>query len=183
MDEEDEFDVEPLEDHRTDENMLAEISHVHSMDGGHRSRPLKVLGLIQNQEVCILIDTGSDRDFLHPAVAEKLHLPLSPIRPFRVFVGNGETLLCTHISKQTMLEIQGTTVVVDLHVLPVHGPDIVLGMDWLESLGKVTADFAGKTLAFTHKDNPIVLQGIQPPLRRVNLHSLVATIPAPDTSE
>ena len=114
------------------------------MDAGHRSRPLKVVGLIQDCEVCILIDTGSDRDFMHPAIAERLHLPLSPITPFRVYVGNGEALLCTHTSKQTSLEVQGTIFKIDLHILLVHGHDIILGMDWLESLGKVTADFAGR---------------------------------------
>ena len=35
----------------------------------------------------------------------------------------------------------------DLHILDVHGPDIVLGMTWLESLGKISADFVGKTLS------------------------------------
>lgn len=61
---------------------------------------------------------------------------------------------------------------VDLDILPVPGPDIVLGMDWLESLGKVTADFAGKTLACTQWDKPVVLMEILPPLRRINFNSL-----------
>lgn len=121
------------------------------------------MGVLQNREVSILIDTGSDMDFMHPAVAEQLHIPLSPIKPFRVFVGNGEALLCTHISKQTKLEIHGNVLLVDLHILTVHGPDIVLGIDWLESMGKVIADFVGKTLEFTQGEKPITLQGILPP--------------------
>ena len=92
--------------------------------------------------MCVLIDTGSDRDFLHPNIAESLHLPLSPIRTFRVYVGNGEALLCTHVSRQMKLEIQGTVFRGDLHILPVHGPDVILGMDWLESLGKVPISWA-----------------------------------------
>lgn len=119
------------------------VAHLNSLEGSRRSRPLKVVGVIQDREVCILIDTGSDRDFLHTTIAETLHLPLSPIRPFRVYVGNGEALLCTHMSKQTKVKIQGSVFVIDLHILPVHGPDVVLGMDWLESLGKISADFAG----------------------------------------
>ena len=173
----DDFDEEVVQ---TAEEVLVEsdVSHVHAMNGSHRSRPLKNMGLIQGRDVSILIDTGRDRDFLHPCVAETLHLPLSPIRPFKVIVGNGETLLCTHISRQTKLDVQGTIFVVDLHILPVHGPDVVLGMDWLESLGKVTADFAGKTLKFTRGDKTIVINGILPPPRRISLHSLASLTPS-----
>ncbi|XP_042016185.1 uncharacterized protein LOC121764193 [Salvia splendens] len=137
-----------------------------------------VIGTIQDREVCILIDTGSDRDFLHPRIAESLHLSLSPIRPFRVIVGNGEALLCSHISKQTKLVIQGTIFLVDLHILPVHGPDVILGMDWLESLGPITADFADKKLTFSQGDRRVVLKGILPPLCRFNLHVLSSLVPS-----
>ncbi|XP_042035243.1 uncharacterized protein LOC121781586 [Salvia splendens] len=105
-----------------------------------------------------LREDGSDRDFLHPDVAERLHLPLSPIRPFRVFVGNGAALLCTHIAKQTRLKLQDAVFMVDLHILPIHGPDVILGMDWLESLGKISANFASKTLEFVHNGQPFTLQ-------------------------
>ena len=74
---------------------------------------------------------------MHSYITEKLHLPLSEIRPFREYVGNGEALLCTHVSKLTKIEVKGSIFLVDLHILPVHGPDVILGMDWLESLGSI----------------------------------------------
>ena len=159
----------PLEDIGT-----TEVAHTHAMDDGRRSRPLKVVGIIQDTEVCVLIDTGSDRDFLPPKITDSLHLPLSPIRPFRVFVGNGEALLCTHVSRQTKLEV---------HILPIHDPNVILGMDWLESLGKVTADFAGKTLEFKQGDTPIVLKGILPSPRQISLHSLASLLPTASNLE
>ncbi|XP_042005724.1 uncharacterized protein LOC121754429 [Salvia splendens] len=169
---------EDLEHVPTEAYEITEVAHVHAMYGGRRSRPLNVIGTIQDREVSILIVTGSDRDFLHPQIAQGLHLPISPIRPFRVIVGNGEALLCTHISKQTKLEIQGTTFLVDLHILPVHGPDVILGMDWLESLGPITADFADKKLTFSHGDQRVVLKGILPPPRRVPLQLFASLVPA-----
>lgn len=53
-------------------------------------------------------------------------------------------------------------------------------MDWLESLGKISADFAGKTLEFVHGDQPITLRGITAPLRRLSLQSLVTGQSAQD---
>ncbi|XP_042019016.1 uncharacterized protein LOC121766845 [Salvia splendens] len=168
---------EDLENIPTEDFEDTEVAHVHTMNGGRRSRPLNVLGTIQDREVSVLIDTGSDRDFLHPHIAEGLHLPIDHIRPFRVIVGNGEALLCTHVSKQTKLDIQGTTFLVDLHILPVHGPDVILGMDWLESLGPITADFADKKLTFFQGNCQVVLQGILPPPRRATLHLLASLVP------
>lgn len=139
FDEEENGEEDVLAEFNAEEPVGADISHIHASDRGRRSRPLKVVGTIQKREVSVLIDKGSDWDFLHPEIAESLHLPQSPIRPFRVYVGNGEALLCSHVSKQTKLEVQGSVFLVDLHILPIHDPDVVLGMDWLESLGKITA--------------------------------------------
>lgn len=94
-----------------------------------------------------------------------------------MFVGNGEALLCSNVSRHTKLEVQGTIFQVDLHILPIHGPDVILGMDWLESLGKVTADFVGKTLEFTLGDKAISLKGILQPPREIGLHSLSTLFP------
>ena len=48
----------------------------------------------------------------------------------------------------------------DLHVLPVHGPDVILGMEGLESLDRVTTDFATKSIKFVKDDKLIVLSGV-----------------------
>ncbi|XP_042008927.1 uncharacterized protein LOC121757445 [Salvia splendens] len=181
-DEEDSFSDEGDGDVK-DNDLQPEIAHIHSLEGGRRSRPLKVLGHIQDREVCILVDTGSDRDFVHPTIAESLHLPLSPIRPFRVFVGNGAALLCTHMAMQTKLRVQGCEFVVDLHILPIHGPDVILGMDWLESLGRISADFSSKTLEFCHNRQPFTLRGITAPPRRLAARTLLSMHSSPDVLE
>ena len=135
-----------------DQVITADISHLHSLSGNSRSRPFQVVGEIGSTEVLVLIDTGSTHDFLHPRIAERLRLSLTPIRPFRIYVGNGASLVCSHVSRQTKLSMQGAQFVVDLHILDIHGQDVILGMTWLESLGKISADFIGKTLEF-QKDN------------------------------
>lgn len=61
--------------------------------------------------------------------------------------------------------------------MEIHGPDIVLGMDWLESLGKISADFMGKTLEFYQNGVPVALHGVQPSPRLISLQTL-ATLAA-----
>lgn len=118
-----------------------------------------MLGTLGSASVNILIDTGSTHNFLHPRIAERLKLVLHPIKPFRVYVGNGASLLCSYVTRSTKLTVQDCKFIIDLHILDIHGPDIILGMAWLESLGKVSADFVGKTLEFILDAQPRVIHG------------------------
>ncbi|XP_047979333.1 uncharacterized protein LOC125221252 [Salvia hispanica] len=156
----------------TDEVITADLSHLHALDGKGSSKPFMVQGSVGQTAVQVLIDTGATLDFLHPRIAEKLQLELTPIRPFRVLVGNGASLLCNHISRGTKLTMQGTLFLVDLHILAHHGPDVILGMKWLESLGKISADFVAKTLEFNMDGQAVSLRGMMPGPKQISLHSL-----------
>ncbi|XP_042016453.1 uncharacterized protein LOC121764507 [Salvia splendens] len=166
-----------------DELITADLSHLHALDGRGSSKPFIVQGTLGVTNVRVLIDTGATLDFLQPRIAEILQLDLTPIRPFRVLVGNGASLLCTHIARGTKLTLQGNVFVVDLHILAHHGPDVILGMRWLESLGKVSADFVRKTLEFTHGERPVFLQGLMPGPKQISLHSLYTLTTQPTDHE
>ena len=57
--------------------------------------------------------------------------------------------------------IQGQTFFVQLHVLPLGGCDLVLGTQWLNTLGITNWDFKHLTMGFQYGSNHIVLQGIK----------------------
>lgn len=54
--------------------------------------------------------------------------------------------------------MQGITISVDLYVLPLRGLDIVLGVQWLEKLGKVMTDYKEGTMQFAWGDGSVTLQ-------------------------
>ncbi|GKD28073.1 reverse transcriptase domain-containing protein [Tanacetum coccineum] len=62
---------------------------------------------------------------------------------------------------QVTIDIQGLRMDVDLYVLPRKGPDIVLSIQWLQKLGKVTQDYSMQTMEFTWLDQGEVLEGFQ----------------------
>jgi len=47
-------------------------------------------------------------------------------------VGNSSELECDSIFPGVELKIQGHKFLVDLHVLPISGVDVVLGIQWLQ---------------------------------------------------
>ncbi|XP_042029888.1 uncharacterized protein LOC121776789 [Salvia splendens] len=159
-------------DEEGDTIIAADLSHLHALAGGTKARPFNVVGTIGKTTMGILIDTGSTHNFLHPRVAKELQLALTPIRPFPVYVDNGASLICSHIARRTKLFVHGVDFLIDLHIMEIHSPDIVLGMDWLESLGKISADFVGKTLEFSRNGVRVTLHGVQPSPRLISLQSL-----------
>ncbi|GJV38285.1 hypothetical protein Tco_1410762 [Tanacetum coccineum] len=50
--------------------------------------------------------------------------------------------------------MQGLAVEVDLYVLPMKGPDVVLGIQWLQNKGKVTHNYVEQTMEF-------ILEGVE----------------------
>nr|GEZ37776.1 hypothetical protein [Tanacetum cinerariifolium] len=60
---------------------------------------------------------------------------------------------------QVVINIQGLPMDVDLYVLPRKGPNIVLGIQWLQNLGKVTHDYSNKTMEFSWSGRDYALKG------------------------
>ncbi|VFQ66833.1 unnamed protein product [Cuscuta campestris] len=143
-------------------------------------------GMINDGAVQVLLDGGSTHNFIHPDVAERLALSLHPVSPFRVYVGNGDSLRCTYSCPQTPLSLQGHCFNVDLYLLEIHGQDVVLGVQWLQTLGKVAHDYSQMTMEFSWKGGTVTLRGDQPhprPLSYSQFCTLVATAGAGEVFE
>lgn len=115
------------------------LSHMYTLEGRSRASSHILQGVVGQTTTFILIDTGSMHNFVHPKLVEKCKLPLTSVRPFRVYVGNGQSPTCSHMSAQVTIRIQDYSFEVDLYVLAVHGQNIVLGTSWLRSLHRVTS--------------------------------------------
>ena len=49
-----------------------------------------------------------------------------------------------------------------MHVLPLGGHDIILGMDWLEQRGVMECHWAEKWIQFNYLGQEVKLQGVLP---------------------
>ena len=77
----------------------------------------------------------------------------------RVTVGNGEELQCNQVCMDVSVQIQKHDFKVDFHVLPIRGANIVLGVQWLKSLGPVLTDYTTLTMKFIYDGKLIELTG------------------------
>nr|GEU82020.1 hypothetical protein [Tanacetum cinerariifolium] len=100
----------------------------------------------------------STHNFVQPEVLEKMKLPITTMNQFKVYIGSGETLLCENLCSRVKLDIQGLSMEVDLYVLSMKGSDIMLKIQWLQKLGKVTHEYLQQTMEFILGETRYTLQ-------------------------
>ncbi|VFQ61209.1 unnamed protein product [Cuscuta campestris] len=198
----DEGDEEPTvldiaDDVDTPAIITGDVSSVLSLAGISSPRSLKLAGKVNDVPVQVLLDSGSTHNFIHPSVAEKLSLVLYPVTPFWVYVGNDDSMKCSYSYPRTPLFLQDHPFTIDLYLLNIHGPDIVLGVQWLQTLGRAAHDYTKMTMEFEWEGRPITLHGDSEGLKSlsynqlcslmgrtqdVHLYELIPSPPTPDAS-
>ena len=146
--------AEPFE-----EMVTADISSLNALAGQVNPRSLRLISEVGSHCFQVLIDSGSTHNFIKPVLAERLGLPIQPTTHFWVYIGNGDFLVCQLYCPQVNFTMQGYTFTLDLFVLPIEGSDVVLGIQWLQRLGKVSHDYAAMTMDFYWDGTPISLRG------------------------
>lgn len=146
--------AEPFE-----EMVTADISSLNALAGQVNTRSLRLIGEVGNHCFQVLIDSGSTHNFIKSVLAERLGLPIQPITHFWVYIGNGDFLVCQLYCPQVNLTMQGYVFTLDLFVLPIEGPDVVLGIQWLQRLGRVSHDYAAMTMDFYWDWTSVSLRG------------------------
>ena len=112
------------------------------------------------QEFSVLIDSGSTHNFVSEKVAQMLHLPVIPTRPFIVKVADGNRLQCQGRFEKVRVILQGIPFSLTLYSLPLTGLDFVLGIEWLEMLGSVVCNWKKMTMEFQWENQTCRLQGV-----------------------
>ena len=74
-------------------------------------------------------------------------------------VGNGHKLECHQWCRGITLQVQDQQLLVNFHVLSLCGADLILGVEWLKSLGLVLIDYNDLTMKFLLDDRVIELKG------------------------
>lgn len=138
--------------------LQAQIS-LHTLSGHLAPETLRLVGQVALLPVMILVDRGSTHNFIQESVVKQLGLSPCQTAPLWVMVGNGHTLDCHLLCEATMITILDITFCVDLHVLPLCGANLVLGVQWLKSLGPVLTDYNKLSMKFMREGRLVKFQG------------------------
>jgi hypothetical protein len=107
----------------------------------------------------VLIDTGSTNNFLDEGIAQKLSIHVEHCEPFEVKLVDGGTLTCKSKSSNVKLIVQDHKLRANLYLLPLVDYEVVLGIEWLRTLGDVLWNFSKLTMKFSLNGNRVTFCG------------------------
>ncbi|XP_062109432.1 uncharacterized protein LOC133820560 [Humulus lupulus] len=142
------------------EDVTEEEVSLNSLSNSLNPRIFRIMAHHGSETLEVLIDTGSNNNFIQEALVAKLRLQCEDTKRFRVYMGNGNFLMCSKVCKGAELSLQGHCFAVDLFVLPICGLDVVLGMQWLQTLGPCIHDHKALTMEFSWQGKTVKLAGL-----------------------
>ena len=102
---------------------------------------LKIEGYIKKNKVTVLIDYGSTHNSIHCKLAKVLNCFVYPAPEFQVMIVDGGTINCSGKCHNINLAMGEYVLNSPMISIPMGGVDVVLGVQWLQSLGIVAFNF------------------------------------------
>jgi hypothetical protein len=121
---------------------------------------LKLISYIKHRKVIILVDSGSTHNFIHHRIAQETHCYIHAINNFQIMIVNGGSMKCGGRCENVCLQIGDYHVKSHMFSINMGGCDIVLGADWLRTLGPILMDFKALTMQFDQEGHQYKFQGI-----------------------
>jgi hypothetical protein len=147
---------------------LTGVSNYHTM---------RVTGFHDKKLLHILLDSGSTHNFLDLEVAKSLGYKLEAIALFSVTGGGGHKLEAAFMCRGFKWQLQQVIFTADVIVLPLVCCDLILGIQWLKSLGPILWDFDKLQMEFSTHGRKVVLRGAKTPsLKLINNKSFAKVL-------
>lgn len=167
MEAETEFDeeialVEQIRDTTiSDEDDKVPTISVHALNGAPTFNCMRLMGQYEKRKLHILIDPGSTHNFLDIQIAKGLGCSLKPIKPMSVVAASGD-LVTKYKCSSFAWKMQGYGFKAEIRTLPLGCSDLVLGVQWLSTLGPILWGFLNLRMEFNFNGLKHVLRGISP---------------------
>uniref|UniRef100_A0A803MXW2 Uncharacterized protein n=1 Tax=Chenopodium quinoa TaxID=63459 RepID=A0A803MXW2_CHEQI len=133
-----------------------------ALTGAQSYHTMRVTARVGDTLLHTLIDSGRTHNFLDTHMASKLGCKAEPIEGQAVMIADGNQLVCHSICRQFTWCVGGKEYVTDVMLIPLGNYDMVLGIQWLSTLGSISWNFKQLTMKFHFNGEDIELQGISP---------------------
>ncbi|KAL0542645.1 hypothetical protein IC582_008834 [Cucumis melo] len=137
---------------------VVELS-INSVVGLNDPGTMKVRGKLLGEEVIVLIDCGATHNFVSEKLVKKLILPVKETSHYGVILGSGAAVQGKGICEKLEVQLNGWRIVEDFLPLELGGVDVILGMQWLYSLGVTIVDWKNLSLSFVAEGKEVKIKG------------------------
>ncbi|TYK22245.1 ty3-gypsy retrotransposon protein [Cucumis melo var. makuwa] len=157
---------------KDDNKAFVELS-INSVVGLNDPGTMKVRGKLRDMEIIIMIDCGATHNFISEKLVKSLQITTKETAHYGVTLGSGTAIQGKGVCKDVEIQLADWTLKEDFLPLELGGADVILGMQWLHSLGVIAIHWKNLTFAFTGNGKHICIKG-DPSLTkaRINLKSM-----------
>lgn len=132
-----------------------------SLSGIPRFHTFRMRGGVQGHRVTVLVDGGAPHNFIDASLVERKGITTEAFEGFSVIIPWENTLDCTRYVPRMTLNLGNITITDDFFVVKVPDTNVVLGVQWLHSIGKYSTNYQTMEMEFQRQDGKrVVLRGM-----------------------
>lgn len=132
---------------------------LHALTGIRTSKTMRLAVIIGGVTMSALVDSGSTHTFVATEAARRLGLSPTTKSGLNVMVANGDQVTSSGICSGIPIKIDSEDFITDCYVIPLVGYNVVLGVQWLRTLGPILWDFDKLTMSFWRDDHQVAWHG------------------------
>ena len=110
------------------------------MVGITNPKTMKMLGQIGGSKLIVMTDPRATNNFISQHVVQELGIPCEACEKFGVMLDNGEEIVGQGVCRMVELRVQGLSIVQDYLSLELGNSNLILGIQWLKTLGPMTTN-------------------------------------------
>ena len=130
---------EELQELEVQHTQMMELSFYLFLGIGSPTRH-KLRGIIWKASMVVLIDSGATHNFITHELLRKAHLSTTKRLDIKVMFGSGITVNGLSVCEGVKINIQRLDSIINCIALELQKVDLVLGVQWLRTLGKCEVD-------------------------------------------
>ena len=109
-----------------------------ALAGNPRCTVFRVRDALQGQRVTVMLDSGATLNFINSSLVKRRNLPTEAHAGFQVKVPGGTFLPCMHLVPQLSITMANHTVTDDFFIVDLADMEVILGIQWMETLDEYT---------------------------------------------
>ncbi|XP_051128354.1 uncharacterized protein LOC127249542 isoform X1 [Andrographis paniculata] len=135
-----------------------QVLPLYALAGFSGPRTMRLRGNLLGFRVTVLIDSGASHNFISQKLVLHAKLNVDTTQEFNVVLGDGRKVASTGVCSKLSIQIDGAEVQADCHVFSLCGVDIIFGVVWLRTLGKIQMDWEALEMQYYSAGQQVTLR-------------------------
>ncbi|GAU16304.1 hypothetical protein TSUD_299360 [Trifolium subterraneum] len=145
------------------EMSMLELQQLHQFNHQRGSKPqvIKLRGAIHEVPVVILIDSGASHNFISQQLVQKMNWKTIEGPAMSIKLGDGSCAKTKGVCEGLEIEVEELKIRVDAHIFDLGCVDVVLGIEWLRTLGDMIVNWQKQTMSFWYNKQWVTMKGME----------------------